>query len=161
MQIVFTVPGVPQGKGRAKCSSRIGHDGQTGAPRLFTRHYTPEATVAHESLIKLVAAQAMAGREANTGPIRMDVGIVLPIPQSWSGVRQRRAVEGLIAPVVKPDADNVEKAIKDGCNGVAYRDDAQVVEANKRRIYGLVPGVAVMLTVLDMEPAQGVKKNAP
>ncbi|WAI86445.1 RusA family crossover junction endodeoxyribonuclease [Achromobacter spanius] len=112
-------------------------------------------------MVKLVAAQAMAGRESYTGPIRMDLDIVLPIPQSWSGVRQRRAVEGLIAPTVKPDADNVEKAIKDGCNGVAYRDDAQVVQASKRKIYGLVPGMAVVLTVLDMEPAQGVKKNAP
>jgi len=36
-----------------------------------------------------------------------------------------------------------------------------VVEASKRKVYGLVPGVAVVLTVLDMEPAQGVKKDAP
>lgn len=159
-QITFTVPGVPQGKGRAKSSSRIGRDARTGATRVFTRHYTPEATVAYESLVKLVAAQAMAGREAYTGPIRMELDIILPIPQSWSGVRQRRAAAGEIAPTVKPDADNVEKAIKDGCNGVAYRDDAQVVQASKRKIYGLVPGVAVVLTVLGMEPAQGVKKNA-
>ncbi|KAG0936142.1 hypothetical protein G6F31_015794 [Rhizopus arrhizus] len=103
----------------------------------------------------------MAGREAYTGPIRRDLDIVLPIPQSSSGVRRRRAAAGEIAPTVKPDGDNVEKAIKDGCNGVAYRDDAQVVQASKRKIYGLVPGVAVVLTVLDMEPAQGVKKNAP
>lgn len=159
-QIVFTVPGVPQGKGRAKSSSRIGRDAKTGAARVFTRHYTPDKTVAYESLVRLVAAQAMEGREAYTGPIRMDLDIVLPIPRSWSGVRQRRAAAGEIAPTVKPDGDNVEKAIKDGCNGVAYRDDAQVVEASKRKIYGLVPGVAVLLTVLDMEPAQGVKKNA-
>lgn len=61
--IVFTVPGVPKGKGRAKSSSRIGRDPKTGAARVFTRHYTPEATAAYESLVKLAAAKAMAGRE--------------------------------------------------------------------------------------------------
>ena len=86
--------------------------------------------------------------KAYTGPIRMDLDIVLPIPQSSSGVRRRRAAAGEIAPTVKPDADNVEKAIKDGCNGVAYRDDAQVVQASKCKVYGVVPGVAVVLTVL-------------
>lgn len=160
-QIAFTVPGVPQGKGRAKSSSRIGRDAKTGATRVMTRHYTPDKTVAYESLVKLVAAQAMAGREAYTGPIRIDLEIVMPIPQSWSRTRQSRALAGLIRPTVKPDADNVEKAIKDGCNGVVFRDDCQAVEGFKRKVYGLVPRVDAVLTVLDMEPAQGVKKNAP
>lgn len=159
-QITFTVPGTPRGKGRAKSSSRIGRDAKTGAARVFTRHYTPEATAAYESLVRLVAAQAMAGRQAYTGPIRMDLDIVLPIPQSWSGVRQRRAAAGEIAPTVKPDADNVEKAVKDGLSGVVYRDDTQVVQDSKRKVYGLTPRVTVVVTVLDIEPAQGVKKYA-
>lgn len=160
--IVFTVPGVPKGKGRAKSSSRIGRDPRTGAARVFTRHYTPEATAAYESLVKLAAAKAMGGREAYTGPIRLELAIVLPIPQSWSGVRQRRAAAGLIAPTVKPDSDNVEKAIKDGLNGVVYRDDVQVVQDSKSKVYGAVPGVKVVVTFLEgIEPAQGVKKHAP
>ncbi|MBZ0073637.1 RusA family crossover junction endodeoxyribonuclease [Bordetella hinzii] len=159
--IVFTIPGAPQGKGRAKSSSRIGRDPRTGAPRVFTRHYTPEKTASYESLVKLAAAQAMAGREPYTGPIRMDLDIVLPIPASWSGVRQRRAAAGEIAPTTKPDSDNVEKAVKDGINGIVYRDDVQVVQDSKRKVYGAVPGVTVRVTVLEgMEPAQGVKKNA-
>lgn len=92
----------------------------------------------------------------------MELAIVLPIPQSWSGVRQRRAVAGEIAPTVKPDADNVEKAIKDGLNGVVYRDDLQVVQDSKSKVYGTVPGVKVMVTLLEgIEPGQGVKKYAP
>ncbi|MBQ2647901.1 MULTISPECIES: RusA family crossover junction endodeoxyribonuclease [Achromobacter] len=160
IQIVFTVPGTPRGKGRAKSSSRIGRDPRTGAPRVFTRHYTPEETAAYESLVKLAAAKAMSGREPYTGAIRMDLDIVLPIPASWSGVRQRRAAAGEIAPTVKPDSDNVEKAVKDGINGVVYRDDTQVVQDSKRKVYGLTPRVTVVVTVLDIEPAQGVKKHA-
>lgn len=160
-QIVFTVPGVPRGKGRARSSSRIGRDAKTGAPRVLTRHYTPEATVAYESLVKLAAALAMKGRPTYTGPIRIDLEIVMPIPASWSKVRQVRAAAGEIAPTTKPDADNVEKAVKDGLNGVVYRDDVQVVADSKRKVYGLVPGVTVVVTVLrGIEPAQGVK-HAP
>lgn len=70
-QITFHVPGLPRGKGRAKSSSRIGRDPRTGAARVFTRHYTPEATAAYESLVKLAAAQVMAGREPYTGAIQM------------------------------------------------------------------------------------------
>lgn len=160
-QITFHVPGLPKGKGRAKSSSRIGRDPKTGAARVFTRHYTPEATVAYESLVRLAAAKAMAGRPPYTGAIRMRLHIVLPIPQSWSGVRQRRAAGGLIAPTVKPDSDNVEKAIKDGCNGVVYRDDVQVVDDGKTKVYGAELGVTVEVTFLDhLEPAQGVKRAA-
>ncbi|GFN25474.1 hypothetical protein ADE_11720 [Achromobacter denitrificans] len=160
-QITFHVPGLPRGKGRAKSSSRIGRDPRTGAARVFTRHYTPEATAAYESLVKLAAAQVMAGREPYTGAIQMHLHIVLPIPQSWSGVRQRRAAAGHIVPTVKPDSDNAEKAIKDGCNGVVYRDDVQVVKDSKEKVYGPVPGVTVVVTFRDdLEPAQGWRRDS-
>ena len=45
----FTVPGVPQGKGRA----RFGNG----------RTYTPAKTVAYEGLIALAGQQAMEGRD--------------------------------------------------------------------------------------------------
>ncbi|WP_268602553.1 RusA family crossover junction endodeoxyribonuclease, partial [Escherichia coli] len=65
------------------------------------------------------------------------------------------------APTVKPDSDNVEKAIKDGCNGVVYRDDVQVVDDGKTKVYGAELGVTVEVTFLDhLEPAQGVKRAA-
>lgn len=159
-QIKFTVPGVPQGKGRARSSARI-IPGKGGKPMAITRHYTPEKTVAYESLIRYAAAQAMEGRPPFTGPIRMEIDIVCPVPASWSKVRQRRALAGEIMPTVKPDGDNVEKAVKDGINGVVYRDDVQVVRDIKGKNYGEVPGVHVIITEMQgVEPAQGVKRNA-
>lgn len=156
--IIFHVPGAPRGKGRARSSSRIGRD-KSGKARAFTRHYTPEETVAYESLARLAAAKAMAGREPYTGAIRMRLHIVMPVPRSWSGVRQQRALDKLIAPTVKPDGDNVEKAIKDACNGVVYRDDVQVVDDSKIRVYGAELGVTVEVTFLDhLEPAQGWRR---
>lgn len=38
-------------------------------------------------------------------------------------------------PTVKPDLDNLEKLVKDACNGILWHDDAQVVQVVKRKIY--------------------------
>lgn len=160
-QITFSVPGNPRGKGRAKSATRIGIDKRTGKTRAFTKHYTPAETEAYESLIRLAAARAMDGRPPYTGPIQVEIHITCPIPASWSQARQRRAAAGEIVPTTKPDGDNVEKAIKDGMNGVVYRDDCQVVDDTKRKRYGLVPCVVVTVTELqDVEPAQGRKRLA-
>lgn len=159
-QINFTVPGAPRGKGRARSSARI-IPGKGGKPMAITRHYTPAETEAYESLIRLAASKAMEGLLPFTGPIRMDLAIICPVPASWSNARRLRALAGQIAPTTKPDADNVEKAVKDGINGVVYRDDVQVVQDSKSKRYGEVPGVRVTVTEIEgLEPAQGVKRNA-
>ena len=46
-------------------------------------------------------------------------------------------------PAKKPDADNILKAVCDALNGFAWKDDAQVIEAHVRKVYGLTEGVTV------------------
>lgn len=154
-QIIFTVPGAPQGKGRAKTAARIVTNKATGRAQVITRHYTPEKTVSYENLVRLAGEQAMRGRPPFAGPVRLDLDIVCPVPASWSGVRQRRALAGEIVPTTKPDKDNVEKAVCDGLNGIAFSDDCRITEGSQRKRYGLTPGVTVVVTELDTEPAQG------
>lgn len=56
----------------------------------------------------------------------------------------------LIRPKVKPDADNVAKAICDALNGQAYRDDAQIAALYVRKWYDEKPRVEVQIrTVTD------------
>ena len=52
---------------------------------------------------------------------------------------------GEIRPATKPDLDNVIKAVLDGCNGVAYLDDKQIVELNATARYAETPGVRVVI----------------
>lgn len=115
--IKFTIPGQPVAKGRPKFARR-------GA---FVSTYTPEKTVNYENLVKMAAAEAMAGREPSANPIAMIVELSMQIPASWSAKRRALAAEGIIRATKKPDADNILKGIKDGCNGIVWRDDAQVV----------------------------------
>ena len=136
--VAFTVPGDPVGKGRPRASTI------NGRPRL----YTPAATVAYEHLVALAAQQAMAGAPPWDGPVRMELGIIHSVPASWSKRKQAAALLGTPRPTVKPDLDNVVKAIGDACNGILWRDDAQIVELEVVRHYGLSPCVRVRACVL-------------
>lgn len=133
--ISFVVPGQPQGKGRP----RIGKIGQ------HARMFTPAKTVAYEGLVAHAAQQALAGRPLLEGPVSVLMVIRCQIPASWSQKKQREAgdLETSIRPTTKPDIDNVVKAIFDGCNGVLWRDDVQVVDMRVRKRYDFNPGVYV------------------
>ncbi len=131
----FIVPGPAVGKGRAKAAKR-------GA---FIKLYTPEKTVNYESRVALCAQQAMAGRPLFEGPLSVEMEIVCQVPASWSKRKQADALRGAVQPTTKPDIDNVEKAIFDALNGVAWGDDVQVVRVSKSKQYGPVPGVSVAI----------------
>jgi Holliday junction resolvase RusA-like endonuclease len=136
--IAFTVPGVPQGKGRPRVGRMGGH----------ARMFTPAKTVAYEGLVAHAAAQAMGGMALIEGACVVEMQITVPVPASWSKKKQADALAGRIYPTTKPDKDNVIKAIYDGMNGVVWRDDVQAVDGTQRKRYGAVPGVWVQVAVL-------------
>jgi Holliday junction resolvase RusA-like endonuclease len=141
--IEFIVPGQPVPKGRPKFARR----GKNVVA------YTPAKTAAYESLVQRAAAEAMAGREPSARPIKLIVGLTLEVPASWSKKRRALAIAGTICATKKPDADNVLKGLKDGCNGVVWKDDAQVVCIELSKAYGDVPQASVCVFELEGETA--------
>lgn len=131
----FVVPGQPQGKGRARAGKR--------GTRVVL--YTPAKTVAYEGLIALAASQEMSrtGGPRFYGPVAIDLMIQCEVPASWSKKLRKAAFDGNLYPVTKPDLDNVLKAVCDGLNGVAFRDDAQIVNASIRKRYSAEPCLRV------------------
>lgn len=134
--IAFNVPGVPVGKGRPKFSRQGAH----------VRVHTPEKTANYENLVRLAAAQAMSGAAPMKRPVALLLTMNMPIPASWSKKRQDLAVRGLIGATVKPDLDNVCKAIADAMNGIVYADDKLIVSATIVKQYGSIPHVAVRVS---------------
>jgi len=124
--IYIAVPGTPQGKGRAR--SVLRKNGTIG-------HHTPEKTRTYEGLICSLGLDAMKGKEPLDGPVKLIMTIVMPIPPSWPQWKAKMASSNLIMPTVKPDADNVLKAVKDGLNGVVWHDDCQVVRVDMAKVY--------------------------
>lgn len=148
--ITFTIPGQPQGKGRARATAVGGR----------ARMYTPAKTASYEGLISMVAGSAMAGRELIEGAAFVALDIRCQVPASWSKKKQAQALAGEIHPTTKPDVDNVEKAVFDGLNGVVWRDDVQVIEVSKRKRYSAVPGVVVTIKPIDQAGAVVVEMRA-
>ncbi|AQW28656.1 RusA family crossover junction endodeoxyribonuclease [Ralstonia syzygii subsp. celebesensis] len=134
--ITFTIPGEPVAKGRARSFVRNGH----------VAHYTPEKTARYENLVKLAAQQAMGDMAPAEGAVALIVRAFMGIPTSWSQKKQRAAALGEITPTKRPDLDNIVKAVKDGANGVTWKDDSQVVDVRASKRYG-TPRVEVEVRV--------------
>lgn len=136
--VCFTVPGEPQGKGRARVGTIAGK----------ARMFTPAKTVAYEGLVAHAAQEAMRGAAPIERPCRIELDVLCTVPASWSAKKRAQALAGAIRPAKKPDADNVLKAVCDGINGVIWRDDVQAVEGMWRKLYAETPGVRVRVAAL-------------
>ena len=154
--VTITVIGEPQAKGRARTATvNDGKGGvrmvtgKTGKRRPMLIHHTPKTTRQYEQAIRFEATRAMSAQIAFSGPLRLTLVIVMGIPRSWPRWKRELAERGLLHPTGKPDADNVEKAIKDALNGIVWHDDSQVVECDKIQMYQcrLYPQPAIHATV--------------
>lgn len=136
MRIFFTIDGAPVAKGRPRFA-RMGRG---------IRTYTPPRTEAYEALVRTAARSAMGTMHPLGGPLHVSVEAVMPIPVSWSKKKREAAADGGGVPHVKrPDVDNIAKAVLDGLNGIAFEDDAQIINLKAFKRYGEVPRVHVMI----------------
>ncbi|HHD2969850.1 RusA family crossover junction endodeoxyribonuclease [Clostridium perfringens] len=103
-------------------------------PRICRGHaFTPKDTVEYEKLVRECYKQ-QDGRYLE-GPIKALIIAYYKIPKSYSKKRVQAIREGLAKPTKKPDADNIAKIILDSLNGVAFKDDAQVISLSIEKVY--------------------------
>lgn len=139
-RIIFNVTGEPVGKGR---------------PRFYRRGkgvgtYTPDKTLEYEQRIQMAFMQAWHGIDPPPAfpegvAVKMQILATFGIPKSASKKKATEMLEGSIRPLKKPDADNIAKIVADALNGIAYKDDTQLVEIEVRKIYGNLPRITVNL----------------
>lgn len=138
--VSFLVYGLPKGKARPRVT-RTGHA------------YTPAATVAWENSIRLQAIHAMRGIDMPDGNLIVRIAFFFQPPKSYAKKRRELLMnEGRPMPH-KPDIDNLVKAVLDACNGIAYKDDAAVVEIDAKKRYGTEDGVQVTIERLIFDGA--------
>lgn len=58
------------------------------------------------------------------------------------------------------DADNLAKSIMDACNGVVWKDDAQIVSLTAEKIKSTVPRVEVEIETVDGEGFERRRKSS-
>lgn len=136
MRLLVTIPGEPMTKQR---------------PRV-TRHgvaYTPGKTVAYETLIKELFAVSYPNHVPVEGPLALTVRAYFGVPRSWSKTKQQAALMGHTRPTSRKDWDNIGKIVSDALNGIAYRDDGQVVDGRCQKHYSDRPRVEIEITEVE------------
>ena len=107
MKIEFVVYGNPQGKQRPRFSRRS------------SSIYTPAKTRSYERQIAKAYTTAANGFSFGDKPVEIWITAVMPKAKT-----SRKKY-----PTIKPDIDNIQKAVFDGLNGIAYNDDKQILAA--------------------------------
>lgn len=155
MEIIFTIPGKPQGKARPRAVRKNGG----------VYMYTPLKTQAYEESVK-EAFQEEAYKQhllknfplEEEQPIWVKITAAYKIPAVAAKSKKLKMLCGKLLPTKKPDCDNIAKIICDALNKVAYRDDKQIVRLTVSKIYTYgEPYVRVRLTqvLTEQEKADG------
>ena len=129
MKRTFFYPCNPRGQGRPRFAGKVA--------------YKSSEDRAYEHGIRMAYVAAYPGRAPLQGACSVTMTAIYPIPKSASKKAQAEMLEGIALPIVRPDVDNVFKAVLDALNGTAFSDDKQVVEGLMRKFYGTTPGLMV------------------
>lgn len=125
----FVIPGKPFAKQRPRFSRRNG------------RAFTPKETVSFEQTVGTIAS--LHFKEPLQCPVRLKIAATFEPPKSWS---KKKIAEHINRPHTQsPDLDNIEKAISDGMNRIAYDDDRQIAQKSSTKIWG--PRAQTVVTV--------------
>jgi len=87
-------------------------------------------------------------------PIRMSLWFYLPIPKSFSQRKRTQFQEGQLFPITKPDVDNLAYLVTNAMKKIFYWDDAQLVDLQLFKRYGLEPR-----TVVHIQPHEPGEKE--
>lgn len=136
MMTQFTIYGEPQGKGRPRFST-YGNK---------VRTHTPEKTALYENLVKMEYHNQSQIRFPDEAMLDVRILAYYGIPKSVSKKKRQAMLDMKIRPTKKPDFDNIGKVICDSLNGVAYRDDSQIVDSQVRKFYSETPRVVVRIS---------------
>ena len=143
VRVVFHVPGKPVPKAR---------------PRVTKKGYayTPRTTQVFEQAVKLAWRKSRATHPFPEGvPLSMEITFNFAPPKSWSKKRRAEVIEKGMCPTCRPDLDNLMKGVADALNGLAYKDDGQIVAAVIRKKYARKAHTRVVLEELEMEAEVG------
>ena len=138
--VTYQVEGNPVGKGRPKFARRGN----------FVSTYTPTKTRDYETIIKEAAQKAMGSNDLLETPVTVAIHITVKTSSSFSKKTRQEAINGLVKPTKKPDADNIAKCFLDAMNGVVYKDDSQVCTLHIKKVYGDI-GMVEVLVAEDLE----------
>ena len=129
--IIFEILGKPIGKQRPRLS------------RYGT--YTPTKTKNYEELVRYNFKNKYKNFTPLEGALEATIYAIFEVPKSYSKKKKAELLAKTFTYTHKPDTDNIAKIILDSLNGVAYKDDSQIVQLKVCKLYGEQEKVVVGL----------------
>ncbi len=133
--ISLTIPGKPLGKQRPRFA-KMGK---------FVKVYTPKETMDREAEIRELFQQKYPEHIPYENAVSCKAVIYLSIPKATSKIKKQQMLNNDLKAIVKPDADNAVKLVMDSINGIAYKDDSQVVILEIEKLYSEEPRIEVII----------------
>lgn len=145
--VEISILGEPKGKQRPKARNA----------GKFIQIYTPKQTTSYESRVVYEYKMKYDGMAFDiNSELKATVKAYFQIPKSHYRFHKKTNTldldgsgtmmkQGLVRPKKAPDTDNIAKICLDALNGIAYPDDAQIVELNVQKWYSEEPRVEVMI----------------
>ena len=114
-------------------------------PRVtkFGTYNNPKYT-AYKKALRLVASTKI--KKPLKGAVKIEMIFQVKIPKSWP--KKKKAEYKKEIPV--GDCDNYAKSVKDALNGLAYKDDRQVVDMRAIKRYGETDMVLVRISEIEV-----------
>ena len=81
------------------------------------------------------------------GALRVKVSAFVSIPKSFNKKKQAAAIENIIRPTTKPDADNIAKML-DALNKIVWNDDSQIIRLVIEKFYSEQPRLEIQIDIL-------------
>lgn len=130
MKLSFVIPGKPVGKQRPKFVRRGAYVGT----------YTPKQTVDYEKYIKDCFKEKYPEWIPTEKPLLMNIKAFFVRPKSNKNIQ----------PItIRLDADNIAKIICDGLNGIAYKDDKQIIGLIVNKLWGEIETVRIEIEEME------------
>jgi crossover junction endodeoxyribonuclease RusA len=141
------VRGIPAAQGTARAFVA------GGRARIATDANRPNSPIgAWRAAIATEARREYGDTDAARGPIRIVAELSWPRPKAhYRGATPAKGLRA-DAPVLKwtkPDIDKCARAILDALTGIAYVDDAQVVELKVSKLWDAAPGAVIAITEIE------------
>ena len=131
-ELVFYALGAPRGKQRPRMARR--------GRKTIT--YTPQETVEYErSIREAFLLAALREQLPLTGPLMIEVVAIFPRTKALSAQRKDGTYKhdtGRLIHAVKPDGDNILKAVQDAVGDYIEGGDSRIVSASVTKLYGAI-----------------------
>ena len=134
MKVEFVIKGKPVPKER---------------PRVLKNGiaYTPKKTKDYEQLVQQVY-ELQVGEYLGESALMVEIDFYYTIPKSYTKKHRESIISGQELYTKRPDLDNLAKTVTDALNGIAYKDDSQIIEMKLSKHYSDEEKVVVSIEEL-------------